>query len=553
MLKWDSDAERDYWAAKCRDSFWWFFLVGWGAHYNPEGTFICDAVHKPLCDWFEAHVKDWLAKRGTKERYRLSLAVLVPRRVGKSTIITQAGLAWLHLLDPNISTFIGSYNTEFAEDFLPPIKAILSGGDPYGRFTWLYGNWYDKERVWKTDQLTHAVRTNTTRRDPSFGTWGVEKGLTGRHPDVLCLDDPTTYEKMGTDFGWLQTVNQHIVSLEPVVESDGIVIWVGTRYSDADHFGHYLRREGIKTLTGMPMPDLTATSGRWHVYFLQARDRAGRPVIPTVWGEQELKDFATQDPVRYASQAMNDPTTSVFSPLTRQQVDALMVDSKGIPLRNLSYTIHMDTAFKSAESQIRGDESVIQLWGHFRDGSGDVVFCGAWSSHLWRIEHFLDKLVQIVRQCRYEGKQIRLMTDEAEIGGKVGSWETVLNSAFNGANVRMPPLILLHRGGKKKLARIIAGASYWIDGHVKLLRDAPGIDNLIGQMTKIGTSAHDDHADCASDVFNKEVYNIMHRPYNQTNEDAEAPAAWDYIIKDAHSARNALARATERLLNGEEM
>jgi len=286
------------------------------------------------------------------------------------------------------------------------------------------------------------------------------------------------------------------------------------------------------------MPDFKVRKdGVWDVYFLQARDPVThKPTITTVWNEYDLKKFENQDPVRYASQAMNDPTTSVFSPLTRSQIEQLIVDGHGIPFRNLSYTIHMDTAFKSTESQSRGDESVIQLWGHYRDGSGDVVFCGAWSAHKWRIEHFQDRLVKVVQECKTQGKRIRLMTDEPEIGGKQGTWEVALRSAFHAANVQMPPFIPLQRGNKKKISRIVMAAGYWVDGHVKLVRDAPGLETLIDQMSKIGSSAHDDYADAAADVFHKDVYNVMHRAaVLEAEENLDAP--WDFVLKDAASAR----------------
>ena len=196
---WNSEAQRQILRRKCRDSFWFYLLHAHGALHNPKGSrWLDEKTHKPLCDWFQSQIEPWLAARKHGIGYPLYLMVLVPRDVGKTTVITQAGLSWIHLLDPDISTYMGSERTDFAVDNLTPVKNILAGDDPYSRFAWLYGNWCDPQREWKQNQLVHAARTNLSRKEPSFGIWGVESGLTGKHPDVLCLDDPTSYEKMAS-------------------------------------------------------------------------------------------------------------------------------------------------------------------------------------------------------------------------------------------------------------------------------------------------------------------------------------------------------------------
>jgi hypothetical protein len=41
---------------------------------------------------------------------------------------------------------------------------------------------------------------------------------------------------------------------------------------------------------------------------------------------------------------------------------------------------------------------------------------------------------------------------------------------------------------------------------VWLVREAPGVQELISEMSRIGVSAHDDWADAAADVFHPNVY-----------------------------------------------
>lgn len=466
-----------------------------------------------MCDWFEAHVKQWLeARKDPATAYKLNLAILVPRRVGKSTIFTKAGLMWIALQDPEASCYIGSEKAEFAEDFLQPVKEILKGNDGYAKFPWLYGIWYDTSREWKRGYVVHAARKNAARGDPSFGTWGVKSGLTSKHPDILCLDDPTSYEKMGGDANWLFTVNEHIASLEPVIEKDGLMIWVGTRYSDGDHFGNYFRLEGVKSVAGMRMPNVPIKpDGKWNVYFIDARDPDNNdiPTCPSIWSDADLVNYEKQHPIRYMAQVRNNPTTSKFSPITREDILGYIVDPGTVSLKGLWVSIHIDTAFKKLVTQVRGDETVIVMWGHLRNGTGDVVYLGGYGSNYWQAEDLLVKLVWCVQDMRMKGARVRMITDEPELGGKIGAWELLIRNYFNDRMIPCPPINLLPRGSQQKVARLTIAADFWKDGHVKLLRDAPGLEPLIDQMSKIGASMHDDWADAAADVFHKDVYQQM--------------------------------------------
>lgn len=533
--RWDGDGEREFWRFACRESFWTFLMFCFGAEKRVKENrpWIDPNVHRPMCDWFEGHVKDWIQSRAAGRAHQKHLAVLIPREMGKTTIFTKAGLLWLHLLDSELSTYIGSEKTEFACDFLSSIKMILDGSDPDARFTWLYGNGYDPRRVWKSDAVTHAFRRGAMRTEPSFGAWGVESGLTGKHPDVLCLDDPTSYEKMASHINWLTTVNNHMDSLIPVLTTDGLLMIVGTRYHDGDHFGRSFRLDGVKSITGMPMPDVAVRpDGLWDVYFMAARDSKGVPTCPRTWPEHRLASYERKDPLKYAAQVMNDPANSEFNPLTRAQIDLLWIEDREVPKR-LTYTMHCDTAFKTTERQARGDESVIEIWGHSRDGSGDVFFLEGYGSNIWRAEQYAEKLAILIQKYKKAGKRITMITDEMTPGGKDGAWELALQSFCHHAGVSLPPFKTLGRGGKKKLGRIIEAASFWSDGHVRLPKNAPGVERLVEQMARIGSAAHDDWSDAAADVFHKECYNVLHRQpeKDEEGEPLEGRRPFDEYLK----------------------
>jgi hypothetical protein len=441
------------------------------------------------------------------ERRQIYLMVVVHREFGKTMLITKAGQLWLHLHDANLSSYIGSSTVTRAGSFFTPIKEILQNNDPECLFTWLYGDWFDPRRTWGAESIVHAARKNLARTEPSIGTWGVETGLVGMHPDVGFMDDPVDYEKMATDAQWLQKVNDHLSGLSPVFKADSLFVYTGTRYHDSDPIGEALRHEGAVTIDGgMGMPNTREDpEGKWRVYFRAARDGVGAPTYPENWPEKRLRDYEKKNSMQYAAQLMNSPNSGQHVPLLQEQVDKLWIRRADVP-SNLRYSLHIDTAFKSRESMARGDESVMQLWGHSRDGTGDVYYLEGYGSANWRVEDFNNQLVMLLQKLKRERRWPFVLTDEVELGGKIGTWELTIQSWCHHVGLAAPHVELLGRGGRKKVMRLIGAAAYWVDGHVKLVEGAPGVDKLVDQMLRIGTSAHDDWADCASDVFNGKVY-----------------------------------------------
>lgn len=546
-----SDEERLVLAQACRDSFWLFMRYAFGLAENPKmRRWIYAPLHKPLCDWLQWHGEEWLRRRAAGIDEQTHLMVLVPRNFGKTTIVTRAWNVWLHLRDPDLSTYIGSENLDRAIKFFKPLRSVIDGSDPYSLFTWLYGDWYNRDRSWATDQIVHAARRAVSRTDPSMAVWGVESGLTGTHPDVLILDDPTSYDKMASSSNWLNIVNEHVDSLVPVLNNDGMLVFVGTRYHDGDHLGRALREEGVRSYEGMKIPGHEPKpDGLWDVFFLAARDRAGNPTFPNVWSDARLKRYEIKNNAHYWAQMMNEPSESQYNPLTRAMIEKLYCKDDEVP-KTLRLTLHMDCAFHKPDHQRRGDESVIQVWGHERGGSGEVWYIEGRSSNLWREQDFLSQVVFTVQKYRARGQKFSLMTDEQEVGGHEGAWENRLRTAFAEANVPMPRLVILKRGITQKVRRHIHAASFWAESFVHLPRGAAGVAKLVEQMSSIGGSAHDDWADCAADVFAEDVYVPMRR----TDKDAqpEMPERpWDDRLKPRHITNEKAVEAYDRYYDTE--
>lgn len=528
-IKWDGEAEADVLRSLCQTSFWFFFQWGFGAQANPKGKkWIDEEVHKPLADWFQSHVQEWLTWRNSGIVRQKHLAVVVHREVGKTTMISQAGQSWLHLLDPEISTYTGSEKLEMASKIVGPIKAVLDGSDTFSLWRQLYGDWCANARTWKAGEVVHAGRKNTARRDPSLGIFGVETSIVGAHPDAIFRDDPISYERLKSDSDWLESVNSQTTSLIPVLQSDGLFVDVGTRYGSMDQFGTQFEPpeeggDGIASITGIATDAYKVhEKGIWHVYFLAGRDKEGKPTTPKVWPEWRLHNYKNRNPIRYAAQILNDPADSEFNPITRTQLQQCLLPHKEAPWGALIFAVLCDLALWDGRKRINKDESVYIVVGYPRNGSGDVYYIEGEGSMYWRDEDFASRLVALVQRYRRQGRRIMGVSNDKPLAGMAGTWGTVLRNRFSDVNEPCPPLYEFNRGGTHKIQRISQSVNFWVDGHVRVIQDSPGSDRLFSQMEKIGemqlvaetgkrSRRKDDWVDAFADAFQPPFYQPMRR------------------------------------------
>jgi hypothetical protein len=494
------------------------YACGWHWRCRNSTThpyWITNRVHRRLADWYQNLLLEWrecLASGDPRRLRRFLVLIIVPRGFGKSNWITKPASLWLMLVDPNLATAIGSETHPKAKDFLHANKEILSGNDRSAMFTWLYGNWYDPDLTWNRETIVVAARTSTGVSDPSIGTFGVETGLTSKHPPVCAFDDPLTEEKLKEGGTWLVAANKSLKSILYALGPTCFLAQILTRYRDDDTAGTSLEDDGVRSWTGHP-PLEEYKEGLWDVFHLQARDihdttnyPEGEPTLPEAgWTHEALLEAERADPVGFAAQMMNDASSGEHMEMTKEQVDKLIIPRKDIP--SIEYaTIHLDTAFKEPTRRGRGDFNVIVVWLHAIDNSGIVYLDRVVRSQNWRAEDMDANLIRVMHDLKRRGIRIRAITDEKEIGGKRGVYERHLHQVLGASGLRIPQLLLLNRGGTKKAIRLREAANYWLDNCVRIPEDAEGKEALIREMLKIGFSKYDDAADAASDVFHPEIY-----------------------------------------------
>jgi hypothetical protein len=494
-------------------------------------------IHKPLIAWLQKQILDWKHQRrvGNPDDPELwQVAVIVPRKCGKTVAATKAASLWSHLDEPNMTTSIGSEVKDLAADFLKPIKQTIAGLNPYAWFTWLYGNWFDATRTWNKYEIEHGYKRATGLSEPSYDTFGVDTGVTGYHPLQIWWDDPLTINKLREGTGkYLPQVIQAFNASFPAIRADGFLAMVLTRYLDADVAGEAFKADGIKSWDGLDSSDPRYTrsspevgKGAWRVYYLQGRDthntvnyQEGEPLFPRVWSHRAMLAYENRDPIEFSAQIMNDPATGEHMPLTREQIENMLIERDACPPIEYA-TIHLDTAFKTPDRRGKGDLSVISVWLHDLRNTGIVVFDGAKVSKDWRVEEFNSALVGTLIDLRRRNIRVRAITDETEIGGKAETWKTLVTQAIEGARLRVPEIILLPRGPQAKANRIRAAAGFWVEGYVRLIKDAENIYMLKHEMARIGYVAPDDLSDASADVFSKKA-DVWRRPLYQGPDDDE--------------------------------
>lgn len=556
---WPLEAEREILSDACvpgrhPNALWNFVRYAAGWHYRcvePRAqNWLTARVHKPFLDWLDSHIMAWKNEREAGIQRRRKVLLWVFRGFGKSNLVTRCVPLYIMVDEPNMTCYLGSETHPKAKEFLSPIQHILAGNDKYSLFTWLYGNWYSPERTWTRDTVVTAYRTSLGVAEPSIGTFGVETGITGKHPLFLNFDDPVSEEKIREGGNFLDAAITSFKAIHPALRNDSMFMFEGTRYRDDDVIGTMLRKEGVASWTGHEPPE-PFPKGDWHVYFLRARDindttefPKGRPVLPEAgWTDEVLLKYEEAHPQEYAAQMMGDPAIGEHMELTRQQIDQLIIERKDLPPIEYA-TIHIDTAFKEDARRAKGDRTAIVGWLHDIRPTGIVYLDKVYCSSTWRSEEFDTHLVSYMLDLKRRGIRIRAITDEKEVGGKRGVYVRHLQNIIQSAGLRPPEIIQFNRAGTRKVVRIREAAGYWLEGYVRLINDCPNLDLLINEMVRIGLSRHDDISDAAADVFRPEVW----RGTRQLVADEQPP----HIVQPGDDIIKGELERIARQLRGEE-
>lgn len=161
--------------------------------------------------------------------------IVMPRGTFKSSIGVVAYSIWSLLRNPNERILIDSELYENSKNFIREIRGKLE----LPRIKQLFGDF--KSAQWAEGSITIAQRKHIFK-EASITASGVSVGKTGQHYDRIIHDDLNSNKNSETP-EQRQKVIDHYKLNTSILEPEGTMVIIGTRYAASDVIGHVLENE----------------------------------------------------------------------------------------------------------------------------------------------------------------------------------------------------------------------------------------------------------------------------------------------------------------------
>lgn len=161
--------------------------------------------------------------------------IVMPRGTFKSSVGVVGYSIWLLINNPNLRILIDSEKYENSKNFIREIKGKLEDKlvtDVFGQF---------RGKNWNEGEITIAHRT-ANLKEASITASGVGAGKTGQHYDVIIHDDLNT-EENSQNPEQRKKILRHYQMNTSILEPDGTLVVIGTRYAIDDVIGVILENE----------------------------------------------------------------------------------------------------------------------------------------------------------------------------------------------------------------------------------------------------------------------------------------------------------------------
>lgn len=161
--------------------------------------------------------------------------ICVPRGCFKSSIGVVGYSIWSLLRNPNLRILIDSEIYENSKNFIREIRGKLE----LPRMVTLFGNF--KSGQWAEGSITIAQRSKILK-ESSVTASGVNTGKTGQHFDYIIMDDLNSPKNSETPEQRQKVINHYKMNTS-ILEPDGTMVIIGTRYSSDDCIGFIMENE----------------------------------------------------------------------------------------------------------------------------------------------------------------------------------------------------------------------------------------------------------------------------------------------------------------------
>lgn len=163
--------------------------------------------------------------------------IKIPRGHLKTSLISVGWVLWKLTNNPNLRFGIGSGTEDLASKILEEIIEHMVSNK---RFIELYGSWENKNTWSKKEGITIAPRTKIMK-DRTVSVFSVGKDPTGKHFDIIILDDVATRGNSNSPVlreGQFKLYKDCLNLLEP----NGSMLFVGTNWHFNDLYNFILAK-----------------------------------------------------------------------------------------------------------------------------------------------------------------------------------------------------------------------------------------------------------------------------------------------------------------------
>jgi predicted phage terminase large subunit-like protein len=185
------------------------------------------AFHKELCDFVDAN----------KNKQKL---LLVPRGHLKSTLVTIGKTVQWIVENPAVRILIANATYQMAIAFLSVIKRHITQNK---QLLEIFGEVAKNPEKWAENMITlEQANVHGGEKEATVFCYGMSGNLVSQHYDKIILDDVVNDDNVNTRDRIEKTL-QFYRFCQPLLEKDGEMIIIGTRYHEDDLYGHILNRE----------------------------------------------------------------------------------------------------------------------------------------------------------------------------------------------------------------------------------------------------------------------------------------------------------------------
>ncbi len=179
-------------------------------------------THGPMCQALQSPKKRKL--------------IVMPRGTFKSSIGVVGYIVWLIINNPNIRILVDSEKYQNSKNFIREIKGKLEQPE----ITRIFGE-FKSDSKWAEGEFTIKQRTKLLK-EATVTASGINAGKTGQHYSVIICDDMNTSEN-SENSDQRKKIIRHYQMNTSILEPDGTMVIIGTRYAMDDIIGHILSTE----------------------------------------------------------------------------------------------------------------------------------------------------------------------------------------------------------------------------------------------------------------------------------------------------------------------